>query len=70
MAIRKKRSSVKHSVTARHAGATAEQTLTALTLKVDSATYGRLSALRAAQRRPKQEILRQALMEYLERVGA
>lgn len=39
----------------------------ALTLKVDSDLYLRLSTLRATQRRTNQDILRQALEEYLDR---
>lgn len=42
----------------------------ALTLKVDGRTYVRLSTLRAKQRRTAQEILSQALQEYLDRAGA
>jgi hypothetical protein len=42
----------------------------ALTLKVDSGLYVRLSTLRATQRRTSQDILQQALEEYLERIGA
>ena len=42
----------------------------ALTLKVDGSTYVRLSTLRATQRRTSQDILRQALEEYLDRAGA
>ena len=42
----------------------------ALTLKVDSALYLRLSTLRATQRRTNQDILEQALKEYLTRAGA
>jgi predicted transcriptional regulator len=42
----------------------------ALTLKVDASTYIRLSTLRATQRRTSQDILQQALEEYLDRAGA
>ena len=42
----------------------------ALTLKVDSELYLRLSTVRATQRRTNQNILEQALMEYLDRAGA
>ena len=41
----------------------------ALTVKVDDETYVRLCTLRATQRRTNQEILREALHEYLERVA-
>lgn len=42
----------------------------ALTLKVDSQTYVRLSTFRAKERRTAQEILTEALKRYLDRVGA
>lgn len=42
----------------------------ALTLKVDSKTYLRLSMLRATQRRTHQDIMREAVEQYLDRVGA
>jgi len=42
----------------------------ALSLKVDSDLYVRLSTARAKERRTAQDILRQALLEYLDRVGA
>lgn len=41
----------------------------ALTLKIAGDMYVRLSTLRAKQRRTHQEILKQALEEYLERAG-
>lgn len=41
----------------------------ALTLKVDSSVYVRLSTLRATKRRTHQDILRKALEEYLDREG-
>ena len=48
------------------------QNTVALTLKIDRETYKRLVALRATGERLRthQEILRQALEEYLEREGA
>ena len=69
LAIQKRRSTGKRSVVARRASGTTEEKPIALTLKVDNATYVRLSALRATQRRSKQKILRQALVEYLDRAG-
>ena len=42
----------------------------ALTLKIDGNMYVRLATLRAKERRTHQEILKQALEEYLDRVGA
>ena len=42
----------------------------ALTVKVDSETYVRLCTLGATQRRSNQDILRKALEQYLDRVGA
>jgi hypothetical protein len=49
---------------------TAHEKPVALTLKVDSSLYLRLSTLRATQRRTNQDILQQALKEYLNRAGA
>jgi predicted transcriptional regulator len=42
----------------------------ALTVKIDDDTYVRLARLRASQRRTHQDILKQALEEYLDREGA
>jgi hypothetical protein len=42
----------------------------ALTVKVDDKTYVRLCTLGATQRRTNQDILREALRDYLERVAA
>ena len=66
---RTRRSSGKHSG-ARRAGSGGDEKPVALTLKVDSDTYVRLSTLRATQRRTNQDILEQALKEYLTRAGA
>ena len=44
--------------------------LVALTVKIDSETYIRLSTLRAKDRKTAQEILTDALNAYLERAGA
>ena len=41
----------------------------ALTVKIDGNTYVRLSSLRALRRSTHQEILRQALEEYLDGEG-
>ena len=41
----------------------------ALTLKLDGKTYVRLSTLRAKQRRTHQDIMREAVEQYLNRVG-
>lgn len=70
MVTQKRRSTGRHSVTARKAGETTENATVALTLKVEKATFLRLCDLRVTQKRSKQEILKQAVMEYLERVGA
>ena len=51
-------------------GSGAQDKRVALTLKVDSGLYVRLSTFRATQRRKTQAILEQALMEYLDRAGA
>jgi predicted transcriptional regulator len=42
----------------------------ALTVKVDHGTYVRLCTFVANQRKKKQDILKQALKEYLDREGA
>lgn len=55
---------------ARRGWSTAPEKPVALTLKVDSGLYLRLSTLRATQRRTNQDILEQALKEYLTRAGA
>lgn len=47
-----------------------EEKPVALTLKVDTETYIRLSTLRARERKTAQEILSQALREYLDGAGA
>ena len=44
--------------------------LVALTLKIDSNTYIRLSTLRAKERKTAQEILTEALQAYLDHAGA
>jgi hypothetical protein len=59
----------KHRVVKRAGNAVQEKPV-ALTLKVDSGLYLRLSTLRATQRRTNQDILEQALKEYLTRAGA
>lgn len=56
------------SATASHV-ATPEK-LVALTLKIDSATYLRLSTQRAKERKTVQDILYEALMDYLDRARA
>jgi len=71
MATKKKgRSSRKHAAGTRRTVSGGNEKPVALTLKVDSDTYVRLSVLRATQRRTSQEILQQALAEYLDRAGA
>lgn len=42
----------------------------ALTLKVDDKIYVRLCTLGATQRRTNQDILREAIQQYLDRAGA
>jgi predicted transcriptional regulator len=42
----------------------------ALTVKVDNKTYVRLCTLGATQRRTNQDILREAVQQYLDQVGA
>lgn len=63
------RAGKRRSVARRSASTTPEKPV-ALTLKVDSELYVRLSTLRATQRRTNQDILEQALKEYLTRAGA
>jgi len=71
MATKKKgRSSGKHAAGSRRAGSGAGERPVALTLKVDSNTYVRLSTLRATQRRTNQDLLHQALKEFLDRAGS
>lgn len=70
MATQKRRKTVKLSVAARRASENTAETPVALTVKVDGATYARLTNLRATQRRSHQDILQQALVEYLDRAGA
>jgi hypothetical protein len=71
MATKKKgRSSSKHLAGANRAGGGTGEKPVALTLKVDSVTYVRLSTLRATQRRTNQDILKEALKQYLDRAGA
>lgn len=60
----------KRRVGAKRGESTTSEKPVALTLKVDSALYLRLSTLRATQRRTNQDILEQALREYLTRAGA
>lgn len=48
---------------------TAEKPI-ALTVKIDGDLYVRLATLRARERRTHQEILKTALEEYLQQVGA
>ncbi|MGD0471230.1 MAG: hypothetical protein ABSA54_22895 [Terriglobales bacterium] len=50
-------------------GAVAEKPV-ALTLKIDSQTYMRLSMLRARDRKTAQDILTEALKAFLDREGA
>ena len=42
----------------------------ALTVKVDNKTYVRICTLGATQRRTNQDILSEAVQQYLDRVGA
>ena len=57
-------------MTTKKATKTKADDLVALTLKVDSRTYVRLSTLRAKQRKTAQELLTEALKQYLAREGA
>jgi hypothetical protein len=55
---------------AKRGGSTATEKPRALTLKVNGKLYARLRMLGARQLRTHQDILEQALKEYLTRVGA
>ena len=70
VALRKKtpiRRSEAQATGARRAGDSTDEKPVALTLKVDHGTYIRLCTLGATQRRTNQDILKQALDEYLDR---
>lgn len=56
----------KKAIKARGANPNVEKPV-ALTVKIDSQTYMRLSALRARDRKTAQDILTDALMAYLDR---
>jgi hypothetical protein len=60
----------KRRAVAKRGESTAPEKPVALTVKVDGELYLRLSTLRATQRRTNQDILEQALKEYLTRAGA
>ena len=60
----------KRRVGVKRGGNSASETPVALTVKVDGELYVRLCTFRARQRRKTQDILEQALREYLTRVGA
>jgi hypothetical protein len=51
-------------------GGGTEEERVALTLKVGDKLFVRLSTFRAKARKTSQEILQQALLEYLDRAGA
>jgi len=57
-------------MTTRKAAKASAEEMVALTLKVDSKTYVRLSTLRAKERKTVQEMLTEALKAYLTRAGA
>lgn len=61
------RKAVKSAVTSH---AAQSEKLVALTLKIDRATYLRLSTLRAKERKTAQDILSEALDAYLDRTKA
>ena len=50
--------------------ATSTEKPVALTVKVDSKTYVRLCTLGAKERRTNQDLLNEAVQQYLDRVGA
>lgn len=47
-----------------------EEKLVAMTVKIDSEMYVRLSTLRATERKTAQEIFTEALAAYLDRAGS
>lgn len=51
-------------------GNTAPKKPVAQTVKIDGELFVRLSTFRAKERKTSQEILQQALLEYLDRAGA
>jgi hypothetical protein len=55
---------------AQRGGKRAQEKIWALTVKVDDGLYDRLLKFGAAQRRTNQDVLEQALKEYLTRAGA
>ena len=61
---------VKKSAKSLSEGATPFRKPVALTVKIEDEMYVRLGKLRASQRRTHQDILKQALQEYLDREGA
>jgi hypothetical protein len=63
------RSPRSRAAAAKKAGDAGGEKPVALTLKVDHATYVRLCTLGATERRTNQDILRQALREYLDRTA-
>jgi len=56
--------------TAKRGGKRAQEKIWALTVKVDDGLYDRLLRFGAARRRTNQDVLEQALKEYLNRAGA
>jgi hypothetical protein len=52
------------------AGQPKQEKPVALTLKVNGKTYVRLCTLGATQRRTNQDLLNEAVQQYLDRVGA
>ncbi len=55
---------------AKRGESTAPEKPVALTVKIDNELYVRLSTFRATERRTTQDVLQQALLEYLDRAGA
>ncbi|MGB8060695.1 MAG: hypothetical protein WCF26_02215 [Candidatus Sulfotelmatobacter sp.] len=64
------RSADKGSSRAKRGGNTTPNKPVAQTVKIDGELFIRLSTFRARERKTSQEILQQALMEYLDRAGA
>lgn len=64
------RGAARSGARAKRSGSAAAEEFVALTLKVNRGLYLRLSTLRGTEKRTNQDILEQALKEYLDRAGA
>jgi hypothetical protein len=60
----------KHRMRTKRGESAAQEKPVAQTVKIDGELFVRLSTFRARVRKTSQEILQQALLEYLDRAGA